>query len=175
MPLRPARFDVFLAPLRRRPVGRHGVVLDDGFLFLVQRRSGYPDDARVDNLTATRAVPMLCQLPVDGIEHALAGAGCDQPFLDRPDRRALGNLAGIGEAREAQKSHPVRPPRRAVHFGGKRDEIGRPVQHLQHIAELVPFGIALLGGEQACSHMSTSSAMFWKRHHATAEVFRDPQ
>jgi len=38
--LRPARLDVLLAPLRRRPVGGHGVVLDDRLLFLVQALFG---------------------------------------------------------------------------------------------------------------------------------------
>jgi hypothetical protein len=38
---------------------------------------------------------VLCQLAVDRIEHAFAGAGLDQPFLERSDRRAVRNLAGV--------------------------------------------------------------------------------
>lgn len=35
--LGPARLDIFLAPLGWRPVGRHGAVVDEDLLLLVQR------------------------------------------------------------------------------------------------------------------------------------------
>lgn len=101
------RLDILLAPLRRRPVDRHGVVLDDRFLFLVQRLPGHLHDARVDDLAPWCDVAVPGKLTVDRIEHALAHAGLDQPLLERPDRRAVWNLAGVGKPRETQKTHPI--------------------------------------------------------------------
>jgi hypothetical protein len=91
--LGPARIHILLAPFGRLPVSRHRAFADDGFLFLAQRLPGRLHDARVDHLAAARNVAVPGQLAINGIEHALAGAGLDQALLEGPDRRPVRDLA----------------------------------------------------------------------------------
>ena len=48
---------------------------------------------RVNHLAAARNVAVPGQLAINGIEHALAGAGLDQALLEGPDRRPVRDLA----------------------------------------------------------------------------------
>ena len=50
-------------------------------------------DARIDHLAAARNLAVPGQLAINGIEHALAGAGLDQALLEGPDRRPVRDLA----------------------------------------------------------------------------------
>lgn len=103
----PARIAVLLAALDRPPLRQHRAFDDHGFLFLAQRLLGRLDYARVDHLSAARNVAVLGQLPIHRLEGALADAGLDQPFLEGPDRRSVGNLAARAQSGKALKAQAV--------------------------------------------------------------------
>lgn len=106
--LGPARIDILLAPLRRRPVGRHGVVFDHGGFFLLAKRlPRRQDDGSVDHLATTGNIAVLGQLAIDSLEYAFAGARLDQAFLESPDCGAVGDLAGVAQAGKALETEPV--------------------------------------------------------------------
>jgi hypothetical protein len=65
------------------------------------------DDGGIDHLTTAGNVAMPCQLPIDGIEDALAGAGFDQALFESPDRCAVRNLARITQAGKALEAQAV--------------------------------------------------------------------
>jgi len=105
--LAPARLHVLLSALRRRPLGRHGIVLHDLLLvtreLLLRRRH----DARVDHLPAPRDVALAVELPVHRVEDPLGGAHLDQPILEGTEGRAVGCLRTLPQPHEALEAPPV--------------------------------------------------------------------
>ena len=67
-----------------------------------------PPEMRPLQLSIARdgiAVPV--ELPVHRLDDDLARPGLDQPFLERPDRRAIGRLRTLPQAHEALKAQPI--------------------------------------------------------------------
>lgn len=130
--LGPACLDIFLASFRRRPVGRHGLIGDHLLVLFLDRLFWRLHDARV----AACDIAMPGQLKVDRVKHGLAGPSLDQAFLERPDRRAVGNLAAGAQTDKALEAQTIEQlefhllvaqveqllyPQYAHHqFGGKR-------------------------------------------------------
>lgn len=71
MYLGPARLDILLASLRRRPIGWHGLRGDDVLFLFLDRLRWRLHDARIDHLATTCHVAMSGQLPVECMEHSL--------------------------------------------------------------------------------------------------------
>lgn len=102
----PAGIQVFLSALGRCPVGGCRLLLDDLLLLAADLLLGRGDQSRVNDLTATRDVALAQQLVCNTIEQR-SGTGFTDAVLERPDRRPVRNIRGMGQPTKALVAHTI--------------------------------------------------------------------
>ena len=105
--LGPAGLGILLSPLRRRPVTRRGLLLDQFLFLLAEPLPWHRNEAGIDDLPTSRDVAVLGQFTLDSVEQRFRCARCDQPLAERPQRRAIRNLTAVASANKTLEAQPI--------------------------------------------------------------------